>query len=141
MPARATLSLVEGVIELDASVVPDDAAFSPFASAAHALVTQCCEGENGPDTPYSEAHLTEIETWLAAHIYTTRDPRASSEAAGSVNASYQSRIDLGFSNSHYGQMAMRLDWHGGLARLDRDILKGGKRRVSADWLGTPFSVK
>ncbi len=72
-----------------------------------------------------------IETWLTAHFYTIRDPRVVHEKAGSVMAAYQTKVDVGLSTSHYGQMAMILDTSGVLRRLSK-----GKVRPGVAWLGT-----
>lgn len=124
--ARTTDELVAGVIEVDEDIVLD-----PFINLAAAIVTEHCE----PPGTLDEARLTEIETWLAAHFYTVRDPRASSEGAGPVNQSFQSRVDLGLATSHYGQTAMILDSTGKLAALNAAMTKGGKRVAKAYWGG------
>lgn len=133
--ARTTAAAIAGVIEVDADIVPNDAAMLPFITVANELVTEYCTGTvHGPFTPYTDARLELIERWLAAHFYTNRDPRLASEGAGTVNASYQSRVDLGFDTSHYGQTAMRLDTNGGLAQLNA-IMKKGQPRVAVAYLG------
>jgi len=126
MAVRTNDELVEGIIEVDENI-----SLTPFISAANALVTQCCTDLT---VDYTDAHLIVIETWLAAHFYTVRDMRAESEGAGSVNERFQSKVDVGFSTSHYGQMAMRLDYYGGLARLDKKIKKG-TTPPNMTWLG------
>ena len=133
---RTTKAQVEEIIELDSTVVPDEAAMLPFITVANELVTEACTGDNGPATAYSSTRLELIERWLAAHLYTNRDPRTTSESAG-VSASYQSAVGLGFDTSHYGQTAMRLDTNGGLAKINEDTKKG-KPRVGVKWLGTPY---
>jgi hypothetical protein len=138
MAVRTTRALVAEIIELDASIVPTDASMLPFITLANELVTECCTGNNGPDTAYSDDRLTLIETWLAAHFYTNRDPRVASETAGPVQSNYQSAVDLGFNTSHYGQAAMRLDTNGGLAKLNKDSINGGVTRLSVTWLGTEY---
>lgn len=115
--ARTTADLVEGIIEVDSSII-----LTPFIAAANALVTQCCTNLT---IDYEAAQLVLIETWLAAHIYTVRDMRVEREKAGPVSAKFQSKVDLGFSTSHYGQTAMRLDFKGGLSSLDVSSKKGG----------------
>jgi hypothetical protein len=137
--ARTTLAAVAAIIETDPDVVPDEAAMLPFILVANELVTECCTGTQGPATEYTAERLELIERWLAAHFYTNRDPRMSSESAGGVGGSYQSSVSLGFDTSHYGQTAMRLDTNGGLARLNQDTKKGGRPRVGVKWLGTPNS--
>lgn len=136
---RTTKTLIEEIIEVDASIIPNDAAMLPFITMANEIVTEVCTGAAGPTVAYSDDRLTLIETWLAAHFYTNRDPRAKSEGAGGVTASYESQIALGFGSSLFGQTAMRIDTNGGLAKLDADSKKGGKPRVGVSWLGTPHS--
>lgn len=133
---RTTRTQVAEIIELDESIIPNDAAMLPFITVANELVTEFCTGTLGPTTAYTSERLELIERWLAAHLYTNRDPRVTDEKAGSVGAGYQSKVDLGFNTSHYGQTAMRLDTNGGLAKLNDDMLKG-KPRVTASWLGLP----
>lgn len=125
--ARTTSALVEGIIEVD-----EDIDLTPFISIANELVTECCA-----DAGYGDSRLVLIETWLAAHCYTIRDMRAESEKAADVTEKKQSKVDLGFDTSHYGQMAMRLDTAGGLAALNKKSKEGGKMIVGATWLGTP----
>ena len=126
MAVRTTDSLVGGIIKVDS-----DIPLTPFIAAANSIVTQCC---TELDTDYSDDDLQQIETWLAAHFYTVRDGRVIEERAGTVSEKKQSKVDLGFSTSHYGQMAMRLDYYGGLARLDAKMKKG-LRSPSVTWLG------
>jgi len=130
--ARTTSALVGGIIEWDS----DDSKstyidMAPFIAVANALVTECCSADD-----YTTTRLELIERWLSAHCYTIRDMRAESEKAGSVSEKFQSKVDLGFDTSHYGQMAMRLDTEGGLAALNERIKKGKKVTVSVSWLGT-----
>jgi len=126
MAVRTTDALVGGIIDVDDSI-----SLTPFIAAANSLVTERC---TDLDVDYTDAHLVVIETWLSAHFYTVRDMRASEERAGPVSERFQSKVDVGFSTSHYGQMAMRLDYQGGLARLDNKLKRGGKSpRLS--WLG------
>jgi hypothetical protein len=132
---RTTRAEVAEIIELDSEIIPDDAAMAPFILTANLLVTEACV-TNGPTTAYTDERLELIERYLTAHLYTLRDPRAVNEKAGPVGATYQSRVDLGFDTSHYGQTAMRLDTNGGLALINSDSKKG-KPRVGVTWLGTP----
>ena len=127
MAVRTTDALVGGIIEVDSSIT-----LTPFISAANSIVTQCC---TDLDTDYSAAQLVIIETWLTAHFYTVRDMRAEMEKAGPVSEKFQSKVDLGFSTSHYGQMAMLLDYYGGLSALNEKMKKGGGRAPVVSWLG------
>ena len=128
MAVRTTPTLVEGIIEIDSAI-----GLTPFIAAANALVTQCCTDLT---EDYTTGQLQIIETWLAAHFYTVRDMRAEAEKAGPVSEKFQSKVDLGFDTSHYGQMAMRLDWKGGLAALNEEVKKGIKKIIIGTWLGT-----
>ena len=114
MAVRTTESAVGAIIDVDA-----DIDLEPFIETANVLVTKHCV-----DTSFTAAELELIERWLSAHIYTVRDMIAMNERVGSVSAEYQSKVDLGFDSSHYGQMAMRLDWSGALAKLNEQIKKG-----------------
>ena len=125
--ARTTEALVKGIIEVD-----DAISLIPFIDIANELVTECCGAAD-----YSVTRLKLIETWLAAHCYTIRDMRAESEKAADTSEKKQSKVDLGFDTSHYGQMAMRLDTAGGLAALNKKSKEGGKVTVGIGWLGTP----
>ena len=130
---RTTSTLVKGILPEEPEV-----SLSPFIKAANKLVTRCCS----PNTEYSDDDLQEIETWLAAHIYSQPNPQTVMEQAGSVQETFQNRIDLGLSNSRFGQFVLRLDWYGGLAALDNavkvavDPVPATKKTVSIGWLGT-----
>jgi len=126
MTISITSTDVEGIIE-----VADSISLTPFIDAAIDLVTQCC---TNLDDDYTNIQLNRIAVWLAAHFYTVRDMRTESEKAGSVGEKFQSKVDVGFSTSHYGQMAMRLDYKGGLARLDNKLKKGGSS-PKMTWVG------
>lgn len=125
--SRTTDENVSGIID-----VSSGQDLTAFLLIANELVTECC-GDSG----YTDVRLELIERYLAAHFYTNYDPRATSEAAGSVSASYQGSTDKGFDSSFYGQTAMRLDTAGGLAALNEKIKKGIKSGVGVNWLGTP----
>jgi len=120
MAIRTTALDVGAIIEVDPAIV-----LTPFIAIASALVDQIAD-ESGHDA----GRLLLIETWLAAHFYTNRDPRTTSEKAGPVSASYQSAVALGLATSHYGQTAMILDTSGLLMSLSK-----GKRKVGVHWLG------
>lgn len=128
MSIRTTAAEVAAIIETDSSI-----SLTPFIAAASALVDTQCEALNAA---YTAAELLAIETWLAAHLYAIRDRSRTSESVGSgVSQSLQHVEDLGFNCNEWGQMAMRLDYYGGLARLNESIKKGTARTVSVTWLG------
>lgn len=124
---RTTSEAVAGIIEVDDSIDLD-----PFILPANALVTEICAAAGTLD----DVRLEMIERYLSAHFYTLRDPRSTSEQAGPVNASYQSKVDLFLCTSHYGQMAILLDTTGGLAQLNEDAQNPSKvRTLSVTWVG------
>lgn len=128
MAVRTTSVAVAGIIEVQTSpsVIPLD----PFIETASSVVDEV--EANDTDTILGSSRLELIERWLSAHFYCMRDPRTTSEAAGPVSASYQSRVDLGLKTSHYGQMAITLDSTGYLAALSN----GKVIRAGVTWLGT-----
>jgi len=126
MAVRTTSAEVAAIIEVDVSI-----SLTPFIEVANELVTECCTSGS-----HTALRLAQIEKWLAAWAYCIRDMRAFGERAGSVSQNLQSKVDLGFDNSHYGQMAMRLDTEGGLAALNERIKKGKRATASVTWLGT-----
>lgn len=128
MASRTTTVLIAGIIKVKATI-----SLTPFMDAANMMVTRCC---TELDTDYSAGQLVVIETWLAAHFYSVRDMRPEQERADVVSRKFQSKVDLGFDTSHYGQMAMRLDYYGGLASLNEQIKSGVKKAVGITWLGT-----
>lgn len=67
--------------------------------------------------------LTQIETWLTAHLLSMRDQRTSSRQIGDVSFTYQGQTGLGLDATLYGQQVKLLDTSGTLASL-------GKRRAS-----------
>lgn len=127
MAVRTTDELVEGIIEVDSAIV-----LTPFIAAANTLTNRCCTNLT---EDYTDDELVQIETWLAAQFYTVRDMRVERERAGTVEAKFQSKVDLGFFTSHYGQMALLLDYHGGLSTLNEQMKKGGGRTPGVVWLG------
>lgn len=121
MAVRTTSELVAGIIEVQASI-----SLTPFIATASELVDDVAASSSAPDA----TRLELIERWLSAHFYAQRDPRAASEKAGSVAASYQSKVDLGLNNTHYGQMAITLDPTGMLKSASK-----GKRVARMSWVG------
>lgn len=121
MAFRTTEEAVAGIIEVDS-----DISLTPFIETANNLTNRVAAGS----LAVTLTTLELIERWLSAHFYAQRDPRVTSERAGSVWASYQSAVTYGLKNTHYGQMAIALDPTG--------ILKGlseGIRRAGVTWLG------
>ena len=128
---RTSALLVGGIVKITAG-----ADLTPFMEVANELVTEKCINSS-----YSDERLIKIETWLAAHFYTCSLKRQYTQAnVGGVSVGYQSRIDLGFNLTHYGQMAMQLDTAGNLAALNQAIINGKRQIVGLKWLGTDREV-
>ena len=120
---RTNPTLVSEIIEVDPRINLD-----PFILSASVLVDEI---EQNPKSNLTPERLELIERWLAAHFYAMRDPRAETEKAGSVGVTYQSKVDLNLSLSHYGQMAIVLDTTGTLRLLS----EAGRVQRGAFWLG------
>jgi len=120
---------VEAIIEVDETID-----LTPFIEVATALVTTHCEEKNAA---YTDTELNLIAVWLSAHFYAIRDPRALVEDLGRISTTIESKVHLGLNVTRYGQMAMIIDWYGGLAALNEGMIEGGGRRnVAITWLGT-----
>lgn len=127
MAVRTTSTAVEAIIEVDAG---DD--LTPFIEVANNIVTKNCTNED-----LTAIDLELIERWLSAHCYAVMRARASEERASrGIGERFQSKVDLGFDVTHYGQQAMRVDWSGALSALNEQAKRGGKITVGATWIGT-----
>ena len=136
--SRTTYAAVALIIEVDSNVSTD---LAPFIEVASSIVEEVCNVTDADgDAVHTDATLELIERWLTAHFYAIRDPRTILERAGKVSASFQSKVDLGFDTSHYGQAAMRLDTNGGLSQLNQMAKDGNLRTVGMAWLGTDYTI-
>ena len=122
--ARTNEDSVGEIIEVDVNID-----LTPFIDTANSLVEEIASSSG-----HDDARLELIERYLAAHFYTLRDPRPTSEKAGSVGVNYQSKVDLNLKTSHYGQTALVLDTSGLLAAINNRASRG-KKTVSVHWLG------
>jgi hypothetical protein len=122
---RTTSVAIASIIEVDSSID-----LTPFIETANLVVTDVCG-----DFDYTDEKLEMIERWLAAHFYAVRDPRPASEAAGSVSANYQYKVDLNLAVTTYGQQAMLLDTSGGLAALNKRASSGHGVVTGVRWMG------
>lgn len=124
---RTTSDLVKEIIEVDDTL----GSLDPFIRMANQLVDEVCLASG-----YAESRLTDIETWLAAHFYCSKDPRVSSEQAAGVGQSFINRVGLFLQSSTYGQMALVLDTAGNLAKLSKQMEKGvGTPKIGIVHLG------
>jgi len=121
MAIRTTEDAVNNIIEVDSAIL-----LAPFIETASSFVDEIAASSAAP----AAARLELIERYLSAHFYTLRDPRSEQERAGPVSVKFQSKVDLGFKTSHYGQMALSLDPTGILRAASR-----GKRAGGVSWAG------
>lgn len=127
MAVRTTSAAVSAIVSVKSGV-----SLTPFIETANDIVTQNCT-----DSAFTAAQLELIERWLSAHCYKMRELQLERERAGPVSRSFNSELDLGFDNTTYGQMAMRLDWSGALSALNQQAKKGAAPTIGVTWLGTP----
>ena len=106
MTVRTTATAVKLII---ATSLTDDQ-INAFIQSANLLVTARCA-----DQGLSDALLTEIETWLAAHLLSMRDMRVDSRSIGDVSFDYQGQTGFGLDATTYGQQVKLLDTSGRLA--------------------------
>lgn len=120
---RTTYELVSSIIRL-----PDGADVSGFIRTANVIVTGRC-GTLG----YSTGELAEIETWLAAHLWSVDNSRKRDEKMGMSEETIVSKVDLGLNLTHHGQQVLILAYLGGFGDLDPD--GSGKKQIKVLWLG------
>lgn len=125
------------LIEVDAD---DD--LTPFIETANVLVTKICGVNDGNGVPYyTDSVLELIERWLSAHFYAVYRPRAEVEGVDNVIEHIETKLDIGFNVTRYGQQAMRIDYNGFLAAVNNAAnkiaanLPGGNRRTAFLYLG------
>ncbi len=127
--ARTTQSKVREVLE-----TCEEIQVIPFIDAAASIIDWLyanCAGMSSLST----GDLTLIETWLAAHYYSQRDPAYLSKSTGGASGSFQGQVAMYFEGTWYGQRAMELDHSGCLARRNQELKTGGKKIASLTWLG------
>lgn len=128
MANRATNESVREIIETILSI-----STAPFITAANVLVDRVSTKDTAGIL--STTALKEIESWLAAHFYATRDQQYSEKKTGDAEAKFQvGKPGEGLlDTTQWGRNAMLLDFTGCL----RSMNNGGK--VSMEWLGKPRS--
>lgn len=133
-----TATQVETIIDVDEG---DD--LTAFIAAADMLVQECCLLDvDGNSLGYTDVQLEMIERWLSAHFYAIFEPRSFLDQVGDLRQQIESKVNLRLEVTRYGQQAMLLDFHGGLAALNNGLAKVEKkfpaitgRKPSINWLG------
>lgn len=114
--ARTTYSAVLEILPENTGMI--EATITPFITVASLVVDDLDSG-----TTLSDAVLTEIERWLAAHLISiTRERQAKIEKLGEAEISYAGQFGMDLKSTTYGQMASMLDTSGMLARLGKKAL-------------------
>jgi len=86
---------------------------TPFLDTANMVVSRKLLGVG-----YSDTNLKVIETWLAAHFVSVRDPQISKEKVGEGDWTYDGKTAMGLDLTRYGQQVKILEDIGILADLD-----------------------
>ena len=73
----------------------------------------------------TSAELEMIERLLGCHYYQMSDPSYTSRSTSGASGSFRGQTTSGFEATLYGQMALRMDWTGSLAALDKRQFAGG----------------
>jgi hypothetical protein len=136
---RTTAELVTGIITLD----DEDDDLTPFIDVANMLVDAVCVNDSeGEPFGYTDAELERIERWLSAHFYAVYRPRAFLSQVETLREQIESKVSLKLDVTRYGQQAMLLDYHGGLAALNNGLNEVTKnfpgatgRKPRIYWLG------
>lgn len=129
--ARTTSDLVQGVLgdEYGLNAAGSSPSLTPYIRAANLMVTRVAACATLKNITLSTDELTEIETWLAAHMYQCADPGYTSRSTDKASGSFTGQFGLGLDGTRFGQMAQSLDPSGCLAALSKRQYAGGT------WLG------
>ncbi len=137
--AYTTFAQVEKIIEIDSNITTDAAEFIETANHLVVRLGLPTATDSSGAVYHDATSLELVERWLTAHFYAVRDPRVVREAAGSVSAQYESKVDLYLENTRYGQQALLVDHSGKLSDWNTEM-KDDKKRSSGgvNWLGKPY---
>ena len=113
MAVRVTEADVEKLIDVDSFIDVD-----PFITAANLIVDEVLSGEG-----YTDAYLTEIERWLAAHLVAMRQRQITGEDYGEAGVKYGGKFGVGLDFTQYGQQVKILDTSGKLASTGKPKIK------------------
>lgn len=126
MAVRTTSTLVSAIIEVDSNI-----SLTEFINIASILTDRVSTCATGKGITLTSTELEAIERYLAAHLYSLRDPLYKSKKTQDASASFQTGLDGagGFGSTTYGRMAMSLDHSGCLREMN------GQKIASVTWLG------
>ncbi len=134
MAARTTSTAVAAILgdnygyKADGTL-PDLTVFINDASVVVDRVVLMAAAAISPIT-LTTAEQESIERWLAAHLYCHADPLYMSRSTQGASGGFQrGQAGKGFESTHYGMMAMDLDYSGSLKKIN------GLKRAGAFWMG------
>lgn len=130
MAQRTTRKLVEELLDTDRR---QGRSVQPFIDIAANIVDAMVACATARGKSYDAGLLVVIETWLAAHYYTRRDPTYASRSTNGKSGSFHGQTGMGLDASFYGQSAKDADPVGCLAAVT------AKKKPQVEWLGKPPS--
>lgn len=113
MANRAVFGDVEAILDTELT----DSEITAYITTSNLVVT----AQLG-NTALSAALLTQIETYLAAHLISTTRERKAEQVSGEGGVHFEGKTGMRLEATHYGQTAMLLDATGRLAGLNRGPL-------------------
>lgn len=111
-----------------------DIDMNPFIRMANVLTDRVGEKDTG--SLLNSAELAEIERWLAAHFYETRDHELATEVTEKSEGKYTGEFGKGLERTRAGQNAMLFDETGYLRRISNGVVT-----AKLTWLGKPPSTQ
>jgi hypothetical protein len=124
MAWRTTPDKVEAIIR----DVDEDIDLRPFITVANTLVDKVAAADT--DGEHGSSDLAEIERWLAAHFYESKDNELQEEKTEEASGKRVGEYGMGLERTSYGQNALMLDTTGFLRKINK-----GVRRLKPQWLG------
>lgn len=122
--ARTDAAAIGLVIELD-----PDISLVGVIRTANVMVNNLLSCATANGIAIDSDTLTEIETWLAAHLYAHQDPQYSEKRTEKAMGKFQGQTGMGLESTMWGQTALLLDPSGCLKGQQEQQLVGGF------WLG------
>ena len=128
MAQRTNEADVKGILqgEYDSLNQPS---LSPFIDTASGVVDWLMAWDTAHCSELSATTLKAIECWLTAHYYQISDPGYSSRTTASASGAFLGQATMTLKATRFGQQALLLDSTNRLAKRDKEVEEGGRRRV------------
>lgn len=107
---------------------------TPFITTASLVVDEELDSSG-----LSEARLTQIELYLAAHFACLMDPRVASESVDGASNTYEGKTGMGLDRTSYGQQVKLLDTSGALVSMDQK--KASITTIRSDLTRNAYSLR